>query len=528
MAEELEEMWKKLSFIEVEDESISLGSRTTEAARNLGKNCLVMKVLSHKSINIDALRKNLRMIWKPQKCIQINEVEDERYLVEFGDGWDKKRIMEMCPWTYEKYLILCGLLSHGLKDCEERNGVEDPLDLSKLQYGAWLRGEAPRRGGGDSTKVGHEEGRANRGWAASKPEGSKTRVTHAPKEGSGVGTEPESTQAPLGTCVIENETRKEGLRGQVTECEHETGKGSCIGEKAKGITTTSGKEGKRGLGTQNEAIEVMQWETGTLHGEANVFEFQMAPTKEGIQNIKAQKVKEHGSGPMALCYKDNIGWVAEHLGPKSGHWKRIKREACEAKPKENMGPGTRKRAGITPIDELDTNIIDMKRKKPLEQNKTLRRKSSTDGGEASFTWCNGRFGEQRTMVRLDRVVADERWIEQFSEAQVRHISMSASDHCLLALFLKKKKPTKPMKKRFFFEAMWVRDGGCREVIESVWGPSQANPNECFTDKITKCQAQLWLWNQTTFGNVNTRLKRLKERLQLIEGQNLLHDTANEI
>lgn len=32
----------------------------------------------------------------------------------------------------------------------------------------------------------------------------------------------------------------------------------------------------------------------------------------------------------------------------------------------------------------------------------------------------------------------------------------------------------------------------------------------------------------TFGNVNTRLKRLKERLQLIEGQNLLHDTANEI
>nr|POE94116.1 hypothetical protein CFP56_47520 [Quercus suber] len=457
MAEELEELWKKLSFTEVEDESISLGSRTTEAARNLGKNCLVMKVLSHKSINIDALRKNLRMIWKPQKCIQINEVEDELYLVEFGDGRDKKRIMEMCPWTYEKYLIL---------DCEERNGVEDPLDLSKLQYGAWLRGEAPRRGGGDSTKVGHEEGRANRGWAASKPEGSKKRVTHAPKERSGVGTELESMQAPMGTCVTENETRKEGLRGQATGGEHETGKGSCIREKAKGITTTSGKEGKRGLGTQNEATEVMQWETGTLHGEANVFEFQIAPTKEGIQNIKAQKVKEHGSSPMALCYKDNIGWVAEHLGPKSGHWKRIKREACEAKPKENTGPRTRKRAGITPIDELDTNIIDLKRKKPLEQNKTLRRKSSTDGehfavggfrrlqrncalgGEMgwldrdadqmrnfreclsrcglldlgfvgqSFTWCNGRFGEQRTMVRLDRVVADERWIEQFSEAQL--------------------------------------------------------------------------------------------------------------
>ena len=133
------------------------------------------------------------------------------------------------------------------------------------------------------------------------------KVTHTPEEGSGVGNESESTQAPLGTCVIENETRKEGLRGQAIWCEHETGKGSCIGEKAKGITTTSSKEGKGGHGAQNEATEVMQWETGTFHGEGNAFEFQMAPTMEGIQNIKAQKVKEHGSSPMALCFKEDMG-----------------------------------------------------------------------------------------------------------------------------------------------------------------------------------------------------------------------------
>lgn len=52
----------------------------------IGKNCLVMKVLSHKSMNIEALRKNLRMIWKPNKNVQINEVDDELYLVEFGNG----------------------------------------------------------------------------------------------------------------------------------------------------------------------------------------------------------------------------------------------------------------------------------------------------------------------------------------------------------------------------------------------------------------------------------------------------------
>ena len=85
---------------------------------------------------------------------------------------------------------------------------------------------------------------------------------------------------------------------------------------------------------------------------------------------------------MALCYKENMGWVVKHLGPKSGHWKRITHEACEAKPKEDTGPRTRKRAGITPIDKLEINIIDLKHKKPLKQNRTLRRKSSMDGGEA--------------------------------------------------------------------------------------------------------------------------------------------------
>ena len=128
MAEELEEFWKKLSFTEVEDESILLGSSTTEAARKIGKNCLVMKVLSHNSINIDALRKNLRMIWKPQKSIQINEVKDELYLVEFGDGQDKKRIMEMCPWTYEKYSIL-------LREFESE---QVPKDISLWQSPFWV------------------------------------------------------------------------------------------------------------------------------------------------------------------------------------------------------------------------------------------------------------------------------------------------------------------------------------------------------------------------------------------------------
>ena len=57
MEDELKEMWKKFSLTEEEGESFSLGSSTTEAAKLVGRNYVVMKVLTHKWLNIEALRK---------------------------------------------------------------------------------------------------------------------------------------------------------------------------------------------------------------------------------------------------------------------------------------------------------------------------------------------------------------------------------------------------------------------------------------------------------------------------------------
>lgn len=67
-----------------------------------------------------------------------------------------------------------------------------------------------------------------------------------------------------------------------------------------------------------------------------------------------------------------------------------------------------------------------------------------------------------------------------------------------------------------FEAMWVRDERCREVIDSTWESYQDVTKDSIVDKIVRCQTQLEWWNQREFGNVNTRLKHLKERLQFLE------------
>ena len=81
MTDELEAFWKKLSLTEEEDEQVVLGSNSTKAAKELGRSCLMMKVLTRGS---------------------ISELEDELFMVEFGDERDKKKIMEMRPWSYEK------------------------------------------------------------------------------------------------------------------------------------------------------------------------------------------------------------------------------------------------------------------------------------------------------------------------------------------------------------------------------------------------------------------------------------------
>ena len=58
--------------------------------KEVGKCCALMKILTQRCISLDALRKNMRMLWKPNKGVQISD--EDLFLVEFGDGKDKKRM----------------------------------------------------------------------------------------------------------------------------------------------------------------------------------------------------------------------------------------------------------------------------------------------------------------------------------------------------------------------------------------------------------------------------------------------------
>lgn len=145
-----------------------------------------------------------------------------------------------------------------------------------------------------------------------------------------------------------------------------------------------------------------------------------------------------------------------------------------------------------------------------------------------YTWCNGRHGEQRTKLGLDRVVANGKWMESFGDAKLVHVSMPISDHCLLSLRLSKDQRRRPSKRRFMFKAMWTKDERCRNIVELAWDPDRGDPHFVVSDRIKRCQEQLQRWNWLEFGNVGHTIKQKREQLQQLEALNSLHDRVDEI
>lgn len=65
-----------------------------------------MQILTQRSINNEALKKTIRMVWKPNKGVLISDIEEDLFLIEFRYKRDKQKVLDMSPWSYKKNLVL--------------------------------------------------------------------------------------------------------------------------------------------------------------------------------------------------------------------------------------------------------------------------------------------------------------------------------------------------------------------------------------------------------------------------------------
>nr|POF14567.1 hypothetical protein CFP56_36741 [Quercus suber] len=393
MADELEALWSKLTVTEEEGEGIELGSDSTKAAREIGKNCLVMKILTQRIIGLEALRKHLKMIWKPKKGLQVSEIGEEMYLAEFGDGRDKRRILEMCPWSYEKQLILLQdfegervpkeitikwspfwvqIYNLPLKSMTRESGIEIGAKIGRVldvdvpengvHWGKFLRvrvqidatkrlvrgkrvtieGGESRRGGREPVKIGEEV----------RPEIRPEPSTHGMetlrrRDMPELGENHVNKQNLCQKVGHSDKTKRLGAVNQESKTFHGEGKVNLPQGKENESLTQNRKDSlvdslphadlERGIHREKSKIE-----EGSGMGEERLNMMEICGETSPKENDSKACV-EGNSSPLAMSFIQEKVWVAKPLGPNSGHWKHL---------------------------ELDPNALSTKRKKGLNKEES--------------------------------------------------------------------------------------------------------------------------------------------------------------
>ena len=121
----------------------------------------------------------------------------------------------------------------------------------------------------------------------------------------------------------------------------------------------------------------------TQHNVIPKFEFLRAQETTTRDYHMGLSLGINEEGPMAMSYEPDVGWVANTLGPTSGHWKWRTRVGPDDGMNEELGLIQRKREGSIPLREPDQNINGTKcRKCEVLGKENVGEETTKDGGVA--------------------------------------------------------------------------------------------------------------------------------------------------
>lgn len=102
MADELKGLYGKMSLTEYEEEIIFVEEEVVRDTVCQGERCLIIKLLTLKHYNKEALKQMLWSVWGPVKMMCIQNLDSKLLIAEFDDIKDKERVIRDGPWTFNK------------------------------------------------------------------------------------------------------------------------------------------------------------------------------------------------------------------------------------------------------------------------------------------------------------------------------------------------------------------------------------------------------------------------------------------
>ncbi|KAB2601993.1 hypothetical protein D8674_002998 [Pyrus ussuriensis x Pyrus communis] len=132
----------------------------------------------------------------------------------------------------------------------------------------------------------------------------------------------------------------------------------------------------------------------------------------------------------------------------------------------------------------------------------------------AFTW-RGMRKKDWVEERLDRVMANEKWQQLWPNSQVMHETVLASDHC--PVFLISNIEGQKGRKMFRFEAYWVSEEECKNLVAKCWDRRHnGNPVKRWVSSLNDCRYHLSRWNRTKFMGLGSRIHDLLSQLDLLQ------------
>ncbi|KAA3462890.1 reverse transcriptase [Gossypium australe] len=135
-----------------------------------------------------------------------------------------------------------------------------------------------------------------------------------------------------------------------------------------------------------------------------------------------------------------------------------------------------------------------------------------------FTWERGNLPETNIRERLDRGVANEKWLSLFPMGRIQHLPFVASYHCPLLLTTDSDNPFK-RKRRFHFETWWTMEESFAGVLQNIWESS----SEPLMQKLKTLQVGLEKWANALKRKKGEIKKKLTEDIEAL----LMEDRDDE-
>ena len=128
----LEGLWKKFSLSDFEGDGVDLTSETDQP-----KSYLAAKFLTRRSLNVEAVARTFKPLWRTDKSFTIRDMSDNIVVIVFDDEADRERVLQGEPWTYDKHLIVFQRIT-------EEEAIEE-VNFNEISFWIQLHGLLVRK-----------------------------------------------------------------------------------------------------------------------------------------------------------------------------------------------------------------------------------------------------------------------------------------------------------------------------------------------------------------------------------------------